>query len=205
MWIYINMDIYMNVNRKWHVLRRPSHLYASLVELGDSGQLLSVVDVRILILSKSHLQLFQLLVAEGGAVSPPGWGGVSSALPAQADSHGGLTQWPLPRRLTYICFQQGENEFEASAPVSGLPWHDTRNAASACKGAFHQSLREKRGDYTDSVVPTATRQPESYGALREKDTRTGGIWPRLLALRLTKWLIWQIGGLRRPWLFASWR
>lgn len=38
----------------------------------------------------------------------------------------------------------------------------------------NHSVKKKR-DYTDFVVPTATRQPESYGALREKDTRTGGI------------------------------
>lgn len=169
MWIYIRtMVAHLNVNRKWHVLWRPSNLYASLVELGDSGQLLSVVDVRILVLSKSHLQLFQLLVAEGGAMAPPGWGGVSSALPAQADSHGGLTQWPLPHRLTYICFQQGENEFEASAPVSGLPWHDTRKVASACKGAFHQSQCEKRGITLTTWFPLPPGNLRATGLCEKK-------------------------------------
>lgn len=86
-----------------------SHLYASLIELGDTGQLLSVVDVRILVLSEGHFQLFQLLVAEGGALSSPGWGGVGPAPPAKADTQGGLTQRPLPHRLSYICFQEEEN------------------------------------------------------------------------------------------------
>lgn len=88
-----------------------SHLYASLVELGNTSQLLSVVDVRILVLSKGHLQMFQLLVAEGGAVSSPGRGGVGPAPPAQADPHGGLTQRALPQRLSYICSQEEENTF----------------------------------------------------------------------------------------------
>ncbi len=69
-----------------------SHLYASLIELGDAGQLLSAVDVRILVLSKGHFQLFQLLVAKGGAVASPGWGWEGCAPPTETYSHGGFTQ-----------------------------------------------------------------------------------------------------------------
>lgn len=85
-----------------------AHLYASLIQLGDAGQLLSVVDVRVLVLSKGHLQLLQLLVAEGGAVTPPGWRVVGPAVPAQAHRHGGLAQWRFPHRLSNLCFQEGK-------------------------------------------------------------------------------------------------
>ncbi|KAG7229864.1 hypothetical protein INR49_012388 [Caranx melampygus] len=62
-------------------------------QFGDAGQLLSVVDVRILVLSKGYFQLFQLLVAESGAMASPGRGGVGTAPPAETtSSHGGLTQ-----------------------------------------------------------------------------------------------------------------
>lgn len=69
-----------------------THLYAGLVQLGDAGQLLPVVDVRVLVLPKGQLQLLQLLVAEGGAVASPGRGGVRPAPPAEADGCGGLTR-----------------------------------------------------------------------------------------------------------------
>lgn len=83
-------------------------LYAGLVELGDASQLLSVVDVGILVLSKGRLQLLQLLVAEGGAVASPGRRRVGPAPPAEARAHGGLAG--LPRRPRYICFQGEEWE-----------------------------------------------------------------------------------------------
>lgn len=70
---------------------RLSHLYPGLIELGDSGQLFSVVDVWILVLCECDFQLFQLLVAEGGAVASPGRRRVNSAPLAQPDHHGGLT------------------------------------------------------------------------------------------------------------------
>lgn len=69
-----------------------SHLYAGLVELGDAGQLLSVVDVRVLVLSKGHFQLFQLLVAEGRAVTSPSTGRIGPVPSAETSGHGGLTQ-----------------------------------------------------------------------------------------------------------------
>lgn len=100
------------------------HLYPRLVQLGDPGQLFSVVDVRILVLPKGDLQLFQLFVGEGGAVASPGGGGVGPFLPARADRWGGLTQGPLPRRFPYVCFQQGEKSGEAEAFIveAGLPF-----------------------------------------------------------------------------------
>lgn len=85
-------------------------MYASLVELGESCQLLSVVDVGVLVVGEGQLQLLQLLVAEGGAVASPGGGGEGPARPAQADGGGGLTQRPLPLRLPDICFQEGGEE-----------------------------------------------------------------------------------------------
>lgn len=87
-----------------------SHLYASLIEFGDAGQLLPVVDVRILVLPKGHFQLFQLLVAEGCAVASPSRGRIGPVAPAETSSHRGLTQRPLPSRLAYICFQDEERK-----------------------------------------------------------------------------------------------
>lgn len=108
-------------------------MYASLVELGEPHQLLSVVDVGILVVCEGQLQLLQLLVAEGGAVAPPGGGGERPALPAQADGSGGLTQRPLPLGLPDICFQEEEeekNESEAPAPVSRLRSPRTTGASA---------------------------------------------------------------------------
>lgn len=51
-------------------------------------------------------------MAKGGAVASPGRGGVGPVPPAEADSHGGLTQRALPHRLSYICFQEEENQSE---------------------------------------------------------------------------------------------
>lgn len=83
------------------------HLYPGLVQLGDPGQLLPVVDVRVLVLSEGDLQLLQLFVGEGGAVAPPGRGGVGPPLPAHADRHrGGLAGGALPRRLPYVCVER---------------------------------------------------------------------------------------------------
>lgn len=142
---------------------RLSHLYASLIELGDAGQLLSVVDVRVLVLSKGHFQLFQLLVAEGGAVASPGRGRIGPA-PPETSSHGGLTQWALPHWLTYICFQDEEKKIEVLYNCKKdldfletilqllfrdflvflrLSWY--KNVAWTFKSAFHQWLSQKRG------------------------------------------------------------
>lgn len=54
-------------------------------------------------------------MGEGGAVASPGGGGVGPFLPARAGRWGGLAQGPLPRRLPYVCVQQGENWGEADA------------------------------------------------------------------------------------------
>lgn len=164
---------------------RPSHLYASLIEFSDSSQLLSVVDVRILILSKRHFQLLQLFVAEGGAVTSSGWGGVCSAPSIESYSHRGLAQCPLPHRLSYICFQGREKKrgrgcvdpfflffcfLGKNFPglISSLPQHDTRNAALTEKAAIHQWLSQKKEGLPDFLVPTGIRQPESQRALAGK-------------------------------------
>lgn len=100
-----------------------SHLYPRLIQLGDPGQFFSAVDVRILVLPKGHLQLFQLFVGEGGAVASPGGGGVGPLLPARAGHRRGLTQGALPQRFPYVCFQQEEKPCEAlqtPAPVSSF-------------------------------------------------------------------------------------
>lgn len=90
-----------------------SHLYPRLIQLGEPGQFFPVVDVWVLVLSKGHLQLFQLFVGEGGAVASPGGGGVRPFLPARAGHRRGLTWGPLPQRVSYVCFQQEENLCEA--------------------------------------------------------------------------------------------
>lgn len=49
------------------------YLYASLIKFGDPSKLLSVVDIRIVVLSESQLQVLQLFIAEGSSVSAAGW------------------------------------------------------------------------------------------------------------------------------------
>lgn len=88
-------------------------------------------------MTKGYLQLLQLLVAEGGAVASPGWGGVNSAPPTEANGHGGLTQRPLPHRVADICFQEEENEFEALLS-------ERRRLSSSCFLASSASYKKRR-------------------------------------------------------------
>lgn len=143
-----------------------SHLYASLIEFGDAGQLLSVVDVGVLVLPKGHFQLFQLLVAEGRAVTSPSRGWIGPVPPAETSGHGGLTQWPLPPWLAYICFQDEDRKKSWGFSVIAkkdlhfleailqllfldffvfprLSWY--KNVAWSFKSAFHQWVSQKRG------------------------------------------------------------
>lgn len=55
-------------------LRSPvfSHLYSCLVQLGQSGQFLPAVDIRIMALGEGRLQFLQLLLSECSPVAAPG-------------------------------------------------------------------------------------------------------------------------------------
>lgn len=58
----------------------PSNLDAGLIKFSLLSQLLSAVDVRVVVVSEGQLQLLQLFMAEGGSMSPARWRRVKSNL-----------------------------------------------------------------------------------------------------------------------------
>lgn len=124
----------------------PTHLYAGLVQLGESCQFLPVVDVRVLVVSKGQFQLLQLLVAEGGAVASSGGRGERPARSALADSYGGLTQRHLPLSLPDICFQEGREEpvGGSSSGFKATLAQDKRTRASSRRVNAHRKCRGLR-------------------------------------------------------------
>lgn len=85
-------------------ITNPCYLNASLIEFGCSCQLFSVVDIRIVVLSESKFQLFQLFTAEGRSVSSTGRRGVCSC---SSTSTPGILRcpWIFPWTILNFCIQ----------------------------------------------------------------------------------------------------
>lgn len=72
-------------------------LYPGLVQLGDPGQLLAAVDVRVVGLGEGVLKLAELFLGEGRAVTSAGGGGTRAAAGGVALGRG-CGGWSRQRR-----------------------------------------------------------------------------------------------------------